>query len=128
MEPVGTRRHTSGSGRSSLMDSLRGFSLSGVRISKEEVRKKITFPEYLRRSMTEAIRAKNASASTVTRIYEAAHAEGEPPAEPAEWPMVVFINSKSGGRHGPKLKARLQELMGEEQVIPTAFCYVYAYV
>ncbi|KAJ8751241.1 hypothetical protein K2173_016422 [Erythroxylum novogranatense] len=31
-------------------------------------------------------------------------------------PMVVFINSKSGGHHGPKLKERLKQLMGEEQV------------
>ncbi|KAL8488783.1 hypothetical protein ACS0TY_024911 [Phlomoides rotata] len=116
MDPAGSPRQTAASGRSSVIDSVRGFSLSGVRISKEEVRKKITFPEYLRRSMREAIRAKNAGASTVTRIHEAAHAEGEPAAEPAEWPMVVFINSRSGGRHGPKLKARLQELMGEEQV------------
>lgn len=117
MDPTDTPRRTDGSGRASLTDSLRGFSLSGVRISKEEVRKKITFPEYLRRSMTEAIRAKNAAAPAVTRIYEAVHWEGAPPPEPAEWPMVVFINSKSGGRHGPELKARLQELMSEEQVI-----------
>ncbi|KAH7862035.1 hypothetical protein Vadar_033930 [Vaccinium darrowii] len=37
-------------------------------------------------------------------------------AEPSDCPVVVFINPKSGGRHGPKLKNRLQELMGEEQV------------
>lgn len=33
-----------------------------------------------------------------------------------ECPVVVFVNSKSGGRHGTELKARLQDLMGQEQV------------
>lgn len=114
MEPPGTARRVSASGRTSVIDSLRGFTLSGVRIDKEDLRKKITFPEYLRRAMTEAIRAKDAEAAAVVQLYEAAHAGGG--ADPTEWPIVVFINSKSGGRHGPKLKARLQELMGEEQV------------
>jgi hypothetical protein len=31
-------------------------------------------------------------------------------------PVVVFVNSKSGGRHGPELKVRLHELISEEQV------------
>ncbi|XP_044981630.1 uncharacterized protein LOC123448719 isoform X1 [Hordeum vulgare subsp. vulgare] len=31
-------------------------------------------------------------------------------------PMVVFVNSKSGGRHGPGLKVRLHELISKEQV------------
>ncbi|KAI3444118.1 hypothetical protein Pfo_000783 [Paulownia fortunei] len=116
MDNPGTPSRSSVSGRSSVIDSLRGFTLSGVRIPKEELRKKITFPEYLRHAMREAIRAKNVGASAVVQLYEAAHAEGAEPVEPAEWPMVVFINSKSGGRHGPQLMARLQELMGEEQV------------
>ncbi|KAE8796899.1 diacylglycerol kinase 3-like [Hordeum vulgare] len=32
-------------------------------------------------------------------------------------PMVVFVNSKSGGRHGPELKVRLHELISKEQVM-----------
>ncbi|KAG6411792.1 hypothetical protein SASPL_129876 [Salvia splendens] len=96
------------SGRSSLIDSLRAFSLSGVRVNKEHLQNKITFPEYLRRAMADAIRAKDASAVQLFEVGQGQH--------PVEWPIVVFINSKSGGRHGPKLKARLQELMGEEQV------------
>ncbi|KAL6555207.1 Diacylglycerol kinase 4 [Orobanche gracilis] len=108
MEPSAAPTSSSASGRSSVVDSLRGFTLSGVRIPKEELRKKITFPRYLRLAMREAIEARNAGAPAVDRPHEAA--------EPAEWPMVVFINSKSGGRHGPELKARLQELMSEEQV------------
>ncbi|PIN18228.1 Diacylglycerol kinase [Handroanthus impetiginosus] len=103
-----TPSQPSGSGRSSVIDSLRGCTLSGVRIPKEELKKKITFPEYIRHAMREAIRAKDVEFSTVVQPCE--------PAEPPECPLVVFINSKSGGRHGPELKARLQELMGEEQV------------
>ncbi|KAK4485549.1 hypothetical protein RD792_008192 [Penstemon davidsonii] len=105
-----------GSARSSLIDSIRGCTLAGVRIHKDELRKKITFPEYLRLAVREAILAKDVSAPAVVQLHESAHAEGKEPAEPAEMPLVVFINSKSGGRHGPELMARLQELMGEEQV------------
>ncbi|XP_057786458.1 diacylglycerol kinase 3-like [Salvia miltiorrhiza] len=113
MAPPRKPRRLTTSGRSSLIGSLRGFTLSGVRVNKEDLQKKITFPEYLRRAITEAIRAKDAAAAAVLQHYESARGDGAPP---AEWPVVVFINSKSGGRHGPKLKARLQELMGEEQV------------
>ncbi|KAL0453605.1 UNVERIFIED_CONTAM: Diacylglycerol kinase [Sesamum latifolium] len=116
MDAPVTPRRSSASGRSSVIDSLRGCTLSGVRVHKEELRRKITFPEYLRLAMREAIRAKDVGAAAVAQYFEAAHAEGAEQVEPAEWPMVVFINSKSGGRHGPELKARLQELMGEEQV------------
>lgn len=111
MAPPRKPRRLSTSGRSSLIDSIRGFTLSGVRVNKEDLQNKITFPEYLRRAMTEAIRAKDADAASAVQLFD--QGQGQ---QPAEWPLVVFINSKSGGRHGPKLKARLQELMGEEQV------------
>ncbi|KAK4392652.1 Diacylglycerol kinase [Sesamum angolense] len=106
----------SGSGRSAVIDSIRGCTISGVRIPKEDLKKKITCPDYIRLAMTEAIQGKDVDAATVVQFYEVAHAEGAEPAEPPEFPLIVFINSKSGGRHGPELKARLQELMGEEQV------------
>ncbi|XP_051150476.1 diacylglycerol kinase 7-like [Andrographis paniculata] len=114
METPEDRR--TGTARSSTIESLRGVTLSGVRIHKEELRRKVTFPEYLRLAMREAIRARDLTAASVTRLYDDAHGEGKEPPEAPEWPMVVFINSKSGGRHGPELMARLQELMGEEQV------------
>lgn len=88
--------------------------MAGARIPKEELRQKITLPEYMRLAMKEAIQAKNVEADIVTQLYQTSHADGV--ASP-ESPVVVFINSKSGGRHGPELKARLQTLMGEEQVI-----------
>ncbi|XP_019157324.1 PREDICTED: diacylglycerol kinase 4-like [Ipomoea nil] len=103
------------SGRSSVIDSIRGCTLAGARIHKEELRRRITMPEYVRLAMREAIQTKDLEDS-VKRHFDAAHAEGAEQAEPPESPLVVFINSKSGGRHGPELKARLEELMGEEQV------------
>lgn len=65
-------------------------------------------PEYIRLAIQEAIRSKDPS---VGEKYEINKTE-----QAAEAPLVVFVNSKSGGRHGPALKGRLQELMGEEQV------------
>ncbi|CAI9098692.1 OLC1v1035382C1 [Oldenlandia corymbosa var. corymbosa] len=104
------------SGRSSVIESLKGCTLAGVRIPKEELRRKVTIPEYIRLAMKEAILAKDVNAPSTKVHFDAAHAAGAEPADPPEGPLVVFINSKSGGRHGPELKGRLQVLMGEEQV------------
>lgn len=71
-------------------------------------------PEYLRLAMRVAIQAKDVDSAK--QHFDAAHAEGAQQPDPPESPLVVFINSKSGGRHGPELKARLQELMAEQQV------------
>ncbi|XP_051120362.1 diacylglycerol kinase 3-like [Andrographis paniculata] len=116
MDTPGVQTSSTASGRSSVVGSLRAFTLSGVRVDKEELRKKIMFPEYLRMAMREAIRAKDVGAAAVVQLYEKSRYGGAEAVESAEWPIVVFINSKSGGRHGAKLKSRLQELMGEEQV------------
>ncbi|GAA0150395.1 kinase [Lithospermum erythrorhizon] len=112
---VGSRL-TLPSPRGSVIESLKGCALSGLSIPKEELRKKIMFPEYLRLAMIEAIKEKDIEGNGVRRIYEAAHVDGAEEAEPVDCPLVVFINSKSGGRHGNELKERLQTLMGEEQV------------
>lgn len=99
-----------------MIDSIRGCTLAGVRILKEELRKKISIPEYIRIAMREAIIAKDDYSPNVKILFDAAHAAGVDPVVPPEAPLVVFINSRSGGRHGPELKGRLQTLMGEEQV------------
>lgn len=104
------------SARSSVIESLKGCTLAGLRIPKEELRKKITIPEYLRLAMKETIVAKDVNAPAAKILFDAAHAAGAELVHPPEGPLVVFINSRSGGRHGPELKARLQILMGEEQV------------
>lgn len=81
--------------------------MGGMRVDKEELKRKITMPEYLRHAIRDAIESKDAAGN---RHFDSA-------ADPSECPLVVFINPNSGGRHGPKLKSRLQELMGEEQVL-----------
>ncbi|KAJ0500883.1 hypothetical protein HanRHA438_Chr11g0494321 [Helianthus annuus] len=44
------------------------------------------------------------------------------PVEEVECLVVVFINSKSGGRHDSDLMARLQDLMGQEQFFFFIYC------
>ncbi|KAF8400406.1 hypothetical protein HHK36_013704 [Tetracentron sinense] len=94
--------------RSSIVESFRGCGLSGIRIDKEDLRRRILIPEYLRLAMRDAIESKDPNAG------ERRVGSGNDEAPVA--PMVVFVNSRSGGRYGPILKGRLQELMGEEQV------------
>ncbi|KAI7990990.1 Diacylglycerol kinase 7 [Camellia lanceoleosa] len=100
---------------SSLIGSMRGCTLGGSRILKEELRQKITIPQYLRLAMRDAIQSKDVAAGN--HHYASAGEAAQPP----DLALVVFINSLSGGRHGPKLKARVQELMGKEQVFDLRF-------
>ncbi|XP_057416839.1 diacylglycerol kinase 7-like [Lotus japonicus] len=96
--------------RTSIVESLSGCGLSGMRIDKEDLKKKLTMPPYLRLAMRDSIRLQDSAAGEsryLTREQDAA----APPS-----PVVVFINSRSGGRHGPALKERLQQLISEEQV------------
>ncbi|XP_051140563.1 diacylglycerol kinase 4-like [Andrographis paniculata] len=122
MDSPRTPNRNSISSRSSVIESLRGCTLAGVRIPKEDLKRKMTFPDHIRLAMREAIRANDVDAAAGERAYAAGQAqeEGAEPPEPPECPLVVFINAKSGGRHGPELKARLQDLMGEEQVFDLA--------
>ncbi|XP_024193970.1 diacylglycerol kinase 4 isoform X1 [Rosa chinensis] len=107
--------------RSSVMDSIRGCSLSGIRIDKEDLKKKLLMPTYIRFAMRDSIRLKDRTAGesrlpgSRDLVAVPSDGNGEESSAP-EMPMVVFINPKSGGRHGPMLKERLQLLMGEEQV------------
>ncbi|WOL08598.1 diacylglycerol kinase 3 [Canna indica] len=96
--------------RSSVWDSVRVCGIfSGMGIDKQELRRRILMPEYLRSAMVAAIRTQDADGAA-----EAALQAGTD--ELPEAPVVVFVNSRSGGRHGPQLKLRLQELISEEQV------------
>ncbi|GAB4853606.1 Diacylglycerol kinase 3 [Ancistrocladus abbreviatus] len=94
--------------RSSMMDS---FRLAGLRIDKEELKRRISMPVYLRLAMRRAMKSEDVSSAE-----DSAGLLGSDGVEAPEAPMVVFVNSRSGGRHGPELKERLQHLMGEEQV------------
>lgn len=103
--------------RPSTADSkaMRGCGLANlawVGVDKVELRQRLMMPEYLRLAMRDCIKRKDASAIPDHLLLPGgAVADMAPHA-----PMVVFINPKSGGRHGPVLKERLQQLMSEEQV------------
>ncbi|XP_011012646.1 PREDICTED: diacylglycerol kinase 7-like [Populus euphratica] len=98
--------------RSSAIQSSRVCGLSVFRINKEDLRRKLSIPKYLRHAIRDSIKSKDVNAA-VDRCREGSGGGRE--AEP-DGPLVVFVNSRSGGRHGPELKERLQQLMGEEQV------------
>ncbi|XP_065048224.1 diacylglycerol kinase 3-like isoform X2 [Musa acuminata AAA Group] len=97
--------------RSSLWESIRRCGILGMGIDEEELRRKILIPAYIRTAMSSAIRNRDAGASA-----EAAVRAGEEADEVPEAPIVVLVNSRSGGRHGPQLTARLQQLISVEQV------------
>ncbi|KAI4335464.1 hypothetical protein L6164_014108 [Bauhinia variegata] len=98
--------------RSSVIESFRACGLSGIRIDKEELKKKLMMPQYLRLAMRDCIRLQDRTAGESRFIRD----KGDEEIKAPETPMVVFINPRSGGRHGPMLKERLQLLMSEEQV------------
>jgi len=95
------------------VESLRGCGISG-NVDKEELRQKLTMPQYLRYAMRDSIRFNNAAAGESRRGIRS---QDDYNAVAPSAPMVVFINPRSGGRCGPFLKERLQYLMSEEQVI-----------
>lgn len=113
-----TGEHSRASARSYMLDSIRGLGgLSGMWIDSDDLRRRILIPTYLRRAMYQAILSKNVF-MVVDSIGEGMAAE-----DPPEAPIVVFVNSRSGGRHGPMLKERLLQLMVDEQVIIIIFFF-----
>ncbi|MCI39347.1 diacylglycerol kinase, partial [Trifolium medium] len=48
--------------RSSIVESLRGCGLSGMRIDKEDLKKQLTMPQYLRFAMRDSIRLQDPTA------------------------------------------------------------------
>jgi diacylglycerol kinase (ATP) len=95
------------------VESIRGCGISGQRIDKEELKRNLTMPLYLRLAMRDSIRLKDCSAGESFFIREG---DDDNAAVAPLTPIVVFINPRSGGRHGPVLMERLQDLMSEEQV------------
>lgn len=113
MESPVTGETTRIAARNSMIESFRGCGLAGIRIDKEELRRTLLMPQYLRLAMRDSIRLKDPTAGEA-RLNER---DGEVNnMEAPQAPMVVFINPRSGGRHGPMLKERLQQLIAEEQV------------
>ncbi|KAE8056796.1 hypothetical protein FH972_013535 [Carpinus fangiana] len=117
MESPATGETTRITARTSMIESFRGCGLAGMRIDKEELRRTLLMPQYLRLAMRDSIRLKDPAAGEARLIERDRDVDGEGKnVEPPQTPMVVFINRLSGGRHGPMLKERLQQLIAEEQV------------
>ncbi|XP_062220527.1 diacylglycerol kinase 3-like isoform X2 [Phragmites australis] len=114
MEGNGSQRapSTAPSARVSIWESVRACGLWGTEVDKAELRRQVVMPLYLRRAVAAAVAAKDEAAG-LAAAEEKAEGEGE---GAVVAPVVVFVNSKSGGRHGPVLKVRLHELISEEQV------------
>ncbi|KAJ6792151.1 diacylglycerol kinase 3-like [Iris pallida] len=115
--------------RSSVVDSLKGLGLAsgGLRVDKEYLKRRITMPKYLRTAVAEAIRTRTPAAAAKEALRCSGMATGEEQDVPHA-PVVVFVNSKSGGRNGEDLKRRLQELMGPEQVIDLSIVKPHEFV
>ncbi|XP_010913616.2 diacylglycerol kinase 4 isoform X3 [Elaeis guineensis] len=113
-----TSSSASASSMASLVESVRACGSSGARLDKEYLRRRITIPHRLLAAIAEAIRSRDAGTTAAAAAVEEVGADGPCLGndDVPEAPMVVFVNSRSGGRHGLVLKNRLQELMGEEQV------------
>jgi hypothetical protein len=109
---------TASSARVSIWESVRACGLWGKDVDKAELRRRVVMPLYARRAVAAAVKEKSEPAGVAAAA--AAKEEGEGDAAVVT-PMVVFVNSKSGGRHGPELKLRLHELISEEQVTTSRF-------
>uniref|UniRef100_A0A0E0I9A0 diacylglycerol kinase (ATP) n=1 Tax=Oryza nivara TaxID=4536 RepID=A0A0E0I9A0_ORYNI len=110
-----------------------GFGRAAVSaFEKEDLRARAALPQRLRAAVHAALRAKDPSAGAFAYVAGNAAARGgrgggggevsaaNPWFEVAhddapESPLVAFVNPRSGGRLGPVLKTRLQELIGEDQ-------------
>ncbi|KAL0785033.1 hypothetical protein Bca101_001278 [Brassica carinata] len=81
-------------------------NLASIRVSKAELRQRVMLPKYLRLAIRDCIlRKDDSSPASSSSSYRT-----------PEVPLMVFVNPKSGGRQGPLIKERLQNLISEEQV------------
>ena len=109
------RPSTAPSARVSILESVRACGVWGKEVEKAELRRQVVMPLHLRRAVAAAVAAKDEAAGVAAAAAEE-QGEGEKEEGPTVAPVVVFVNSRSGGRHGPELKVRLHELITEEQV------------
>jgi len=108
---------TAPSARVSIWESVRACGIWGKEVDKAELRRQVVMPLHLRRAVAAAVAAKDEAAGVAAASAAKEGAgDGEKEEGPTVAPVVVFVNSRSGGRHGPELKVRLHELITEEQV------------
>ncbi|KAF0899828.1 hypothetical protein E2562_024861, partial [Oryza meyeriana var. granulata] len=107
-----------------------GFGRAAASVfEKEDLRARAALPQRLRAAVHAALRARDPSAGAFSYVPTYAAAGGgsrdvSAAANPwfdvahddaPESPLIAFVNPRSGGRLGPVLKSRLQELIGEDQ-------------
>lgn len=88
-------------------------NLASIRVSKEELRQRVMLPKYLRLAIRDSILRKDDSSAASSSVAPPLDTNYLTP----EAPLIVFVNPKSGGRQGPLIKERLQNLISEEQVL-----------
>ncbi|CAN8248403.1 unnamed protein product [Cochlearia groenlandica] len=91
-------------------------NLASIRVSKEELRQRVMLPTYLRLAIRDCIQRRD-DFSFSSAVVAACSSAAEPPLDndvTPEVPLMVFVNPKSGGRQGPLIKERLQNLISEE--------------
>lgn len=108
------------SARASIVEAFKGCGIvAGLRVDWDDLRRRILIPGWLRAAMAEAMRGKDpvSSARAAAESTKGVSTLGSGWIDvPPEAPIVVFVNSRSGGRLGPIVKGRLLELIGQEQV------------
>jgi diacylglycerol kinase (ATP) len=77
--------------------------LVSLRIDKDELRKRLIIPKYLKISMVEAVRNNEVVFDEDQHCWDDTNTA-------LKVVVILFVNSKSGGRRGPTLKARLPKL------------------
>ncbi|KAG0461658.1 hypothetical protein HPP92_021955 [Vanilla planifolia] len=108
------------SARASIVETFRGCGLAVcLRVDKEDLLRRICIPRRLRAAMAEAMRRGGEPEAVGEASAGDSAKRGWEEVVP-EAPIVVFVNSHSGGRLGPIVKGRLLELIGQEQVFDLA--------
>jgi diacylglycerol kinase (ATP) len=100
---------------------------------KEDLRARAALPARIRSAMQVVMRARDPAVGMFAFDGDGADASqwfgAKVHDDAPESPFVAFINPRSGGRLGPVLKTRLQELIGEDQVnTHTAFSLSLVFV
>ena len=86
-------------------------------IGDDDLRKRVAIPEYIADAMADAISSKGVD-STVSFPPDTL-------VVPPTCPILVFINSRSGGHFGASLLIHLSELIGALQVDISNLYYVF---
>jgi diacylglycerol kinase (ATP) len=84
--------------------------LVGLRIDKDELRKRLIIPEYLKISMVEVVRNNEVVFDEDQHCWDNTNTA-------LKAAVIVFVNSKSIGRRGPTLKAHLQKLSAKSRYL-----------